>query len=340
MDTPVVEARPAAGTRVARRDPGQSGQHPADHRRSALSRRRRTDKRRRRTAIVGLLAPFAVTFALSFLAPLGYAVYESFFRLKRSGLGLTPPTRVFAGFANYTQALRDRGFTGGVGRVLLFGAVQVPVMLGVALALALVVDAKKDRLARWFRLAAFLPYAVPGVIGAIMWAFLYLKGSSPFVQAFSTFGIDVDFLSRHLVLASIANIVTWTWTGYNMIIIYSALQAVPVELYQAADVDGCGPWRTAWHIKIPLVAPALVLTGVFSIIGTVQLYNEPTVLRALTASTINATYTPNMAVQNVAFTFDDYNLSAAMAVLLALGTFALSFGFLHLTRRFTERSAA
>jgi multiple sugar transport system permease protein len=325
MDTRVAEAPPTTA-----------------HRRSAPSRqrgRRRIAQRSRRIAVCGLLAPFAVTFVLSFLAPLGYAVYESFFKQKRSGLGLTPPTRAFAGFANYTQALHDHDFTAGVWRVLLFGAVQVPVMLGIALLLALVVDAKKDRLARWFRLASFLPYAVPGVIGAIMWAFLYLKGSSPFVQAFSTFGLDIDFLSRHLVLASIANIVTWTWTGYNMIVIYSALQAVPTELYQAAEVDGCGPWRIAWHIKIPLVAPALVLTGVFSIIGTVQLYNEPTVLRALT-SAINATYTPNMAVQNVAFTFNDYNLSAAMAVLLALGTFVLSFGFLHLTRRFTERSAS
>ena len=68
-----------------------------------------------------------------------------------------------------------------------------------------------------------------------------------------------------------------------MLVIYSALQAIPTELSEAGRVDGCGEWRVAWHIKIPAVRPALVLTGVFSIIGTLQLYNDPEILHQVVA---------------------------------------------------------
>ncbi|MFF0425412.1 carbohydrate ABC transporter permease [Streptomyces sp. NPDC004520] len=72
--------------------------------------------------------------------------------------------------------------------------------------------------------------------------------------------------------------ITWGWTGYNMLIIYSALQTIPAEVTEAAALDGCTGWRLARAVKTPLVRPALVLTTVFSTIGTAQLCTEPTVL--------------------------------------------------------------
>ncbi|WP_314146280.1 sugar ABC transporter permease [uncultured Leifsonia sp.] len=296
-------------------------------------------KRSKWRAIVLLLAPFLALYVLAYAIPLCYAVWESFFTEKRSGLGFGAPERVFAGFGNYAAALAMPEFTSGVWRVLLLGVVQVPLMLVIALLLALAIDALANRFAAFMRLVSFLPYAVPGVIAAILWAFLYLGGTSPFVRALDPLGVHLDFLAGGTVLWSMANIITWTWTGYNMIIIYSALKAVPRELYEAASMDGAGPVRTAWSIKIPLVAPALTLTGVFSIIGTVQLYNEPMLLRPFSPA-IDANYTPNMTVQNVAFSLNDYGLAAAMAVLLALGTAVLSFGFMRLSGAMTARKAA
>jgi hypothetical protein len=96
-----------------------------------------------------------------------------------------------------------------------------------------------------------------------------------------------------------ANIVTWTDTGYNVLIIFAALQAVPVELSEAAHMDGAGPWRIAWSIKIPLVRPALILTAVFSIIGTLQLFTEPIVLRAISTN-VTSGYTPNLLAFSIA----------------------------------------
>jgi multiple sugar transport system permease protein len=292
-----------------------------------------------RKAIWLLLTPFLALFLFAFVMPLVYAVVESFHTEKRSGLGIGGGERVFAGFANYVNAVAHSDLLTGVGRVLLFGIVQVPFMLLVALAMALALDTLTGRFPQLVRLAAFLPYAVPGVIAAILWAFLYLRGTSPFVAALANVGIEADFLNKDVVLWSIANIVTWTWTGYNMLVIYSALTGIPRELYEAAAIDGAGAWRIAISIKVPLVAPALVLTTFFSIVGTVQLYAEPAVLRSYSTA-ITSGYTPNMAVQDVAFALNNYGMAAAMAVLLAMGTFVLSFGFLRCANRLTAKRAA
>lgn len=142
-------------------------------------------------------------------------------------------------------------------------------------------------------------------------------------------GWDLDFLSRGTVLWSLANIVTWQFTGYNMLVLIAQLKAVPGELYEAARIDGANAWQVARHLKIPLIRPALVLTGVFSIIGTLQLFAEPMVLRPL-ASSIDSGFTPNLHAYSEAFVGNNPHAAAAEAVLLALVACVLSFGFLRL----------
>ncbi|MFE5091786.1 carbohydrate ABC transporter permease [Streptomyces sp. NPDC056638] len=320
--------------------PAPSGDHGPDRLAGAPGRERRPSRgrsgsrltpRRNRSAAV-LLAPFGVLFLAVFVIPIGYAVHQSLFRVERSGLGFGAPRTVFAGLDNYTRVLTDSTFLKGVGRVLVFGLVQVPVMLGLALLLALLLDSQVARFKRFFRVAYFLPFAIPGVIAAVLWAFLYMPGISPLNDVGRSIGVDVGFLSHDVILFSIGNIVTWSWTGYNMLIIYTSLQSVPKELYEAAELDGCSGFRIAWHIKVPLVRPALTLTGIFSIIGTLQLFGEPMVLRPMTAA-ISSNYTPVMLSYQAAFGLNDYNFAAAVAVVLALATFALSYGFLRLSTR-------
>ncbi|MFD0599558.1 carbohydrate ABC transporter permease [Catellatospora coxensis] len=133
------------------------------------------------------------------------------------------------------------------------------------------------------------------------------------------------------MLWSIANVVTWVYVGYNMLIIYSALMAIPTELHEAARIDGAGRLWIAWSIKIPLVMPAIVLTTVFSIIGTLQLLAEPQVFRSF-SSAVSSTYTPNLTVFSLS-AIPNFNLAAAFSVVLALTTFVLSFAFLKSTQR-------
>jgi multiple sugar transport system permease protein len=160
-----------------------------------------------------------------------------------------------------------------------------------------------------------------------MWGFLYSPNLSPFTAITS----EINFLGADLVLWSIANVVTWVFIGYNMIIIYSALLAIPTELYEAARLDGASQARIAWSIKIPLVAPAITLTSIFSIIGTLQLLAEPQVFKSFT-SAVTSTYTPNLLIYSTA-SVPNVNLAAAFSVVLAMLTFALSFTVLKLTQR-------
>ncbi|WP_282203608.1 carbohydrate ABC transporter permease [Kitasatospora fiedleri] len=285
----------------------------------------------RRWTPLGFLLPFGTLFVLTFIAPICYAVHQSLFKLHRSGLGLTPPTTAFAGLANYTEALADRAFTSSVLRVLLIGLVQVPLMLGLALLLALLLDARRTPGKRFFRLALFLPYAIPGVIGGLMWSFLYQPDVSPVTRALSDLGLHVDFTSAGMLPWSVGNMLTWGWTGYNTIVIHSALKALPGEYAEAAELDGCTGWRLAWHIKIPMVRPALVMTTVFSIIGTAQLYNEPVIMRAV-APALSGDWTPIMAAQNEVAA-NNYQAAAARSVLLALVIFVLSFGFMRFVNK-------
>src|SRR5690606_17774320 len=144
----------------------------------------------------------------------------------------------FVGLENYVQALQDPRFLEGVGRMALFLVVQVPVMLILALAFALALDSGRVRGGRFARLAIFVPYAVPGVVTTLMWGYLYGRNYGLIAQVFEWMGLNApDLLSSGTILGSIMNIVTWQYIGYNLVIMYSALRAIPGDLYEAARID-------------------------------------------------------------------------------------------------------
>ena len=280
-----------------------------------------------------MVAPFALLFALFFVLPLIYAAWESLFRITRDGLGFAAPTRAFVGLEHYARALGDERFRAGLGRVLLYGAISVPVMLGLALVFALALDFTRLKLKSFFRTSIFIPYAVPGVVATLMWGFLYEPNLSPVAPLFAFLDLPVpDFLGSQLVLASIGNIAVWQWTGYNMIIIFAALQAIPPSVREAARIDGCGEIRQALFIKIPMIAPALFLTLLFAIIGTFQLFSEPQILASLTPA-IPSNFTPTLYLYTVATSGGDYNYAAALSITLTLATFLLSAGIFRRVQR-------
>ncbi len=293
-------------------------------------------QRRRRTSVAApwmLLGPFLALFVLTFILPIIVAVGSSFVRVSRKGVfGEEGVTTEFAWFSNYAQALENGNFIASIGRMLLFGVVQVTVMIALCTLLALLLESASAKWPGFFRAVYFLPYGIPGVIATILWSFLYVPGLSPIIDIAGAMGIELDFLGAGTVLWSIANIVTWTYTGYNMMIVVAQLKAIPGEVYEAAKVDGAGPFRVAASIQLPLIRPALILTTVFSIIGTLQLFAEPQVLQTVSPA-IDNEYTPNLSAYTTAFAYNDYNVAAAQAVLIALVAFALSFIFLRLTSR-------
>jgi len=302
---------------------------------SSTGQGRRRESRRRESrsglkyAPYILALPFAALFVALRIIPIGYAVVESFFKTRGSGLGLGAPTTSFAGFGNFAEVLTKNYFWSGVGRVLLYGIVQVPVKMALAMALALILDSGLVRFRRTFRFAYFLPYAVPGVIAAILWGFLYYPALSPIVGVIRHIPGAGGFtpLGGSSLLWAIANIATWAGAGFDMLIYLASLQTIPMEVIEAARVFGASEWRIATRIKLRMVGPAIGLSAIFSVIGTLQLFTEPEVLSSL-SNGVTSHYTPNIYAYTEALVAGRYHYAAAVSVSLALITFVFSFAVL------------
>jgi multiple sugar transport system permease protein len=266
------------------------------------------------------VGPFLAVFALTFLAPIAYAVYLSLFREQAFFGG-----NVFVGLDNYADVLRDAKFWEASLRVLLFLVVQVPVMLVLALLAALAIDSARLHGASFFRIVIFLPYAVPGVVAVLMWGYIYGNNFGLAADLNDLLGTAVRPLSQHWMLTSIANIVTWEFVGYNMLIFYSALRTVSEELYEAAAIDGAGAVRTVLAVKLPALRGAIVIATIFSIIGSFQLFNEPNILRTLAPNVITTYFTPNMYAYNLSFAGQQFNYSATVAIVMGLITAVIAY---------------
>lgn len=276
-----------------------------------------------RTSIIAyvFLAPFLVAFLAFLVAPLLYALGLSLFRESMIG-----GTR-FVGLANYAQVLQDAKFWEGIWNMLVFGVIMVPFLLVLALLLALLLDSHYPRAKGFFRIAIFLPYAIPGVIAAVIWGYLYGPVFGPITQLSHMMGLpSPPLLSDNLILFTLANIAIWELAGYKMIIVFSALQTISPELEEAAVLDGASDWQYAWHIKVPLVGSAMMLNAIFAIIGTLQLFNEPSIIKKMAPAVISNHFTPNMYARSLSFVGQQINYAAALSFLLGLIVALLSLG--------------
>lgn len=275
-----------------------------------------------------LVLPFVVVFAAMFIIPLLYALGLSLFH---SSL---VDGNTFAWFYNYGRALTDPSFWHGMTHVALFLVIQVPLMIGIALIFALVIDSGRLAGAGFVRLAIFLPFAVPGVVAALMWGYMYEPQFGLISQLAKVLLLpQPNLLSPQNILGSIMNIVFWGAIGYNMIVMYSALKSVPEELYDAAQIDGAGRIRVAWSIKIPAIRGAILLTVIFSVIGAFQLFNEPNLLANLAPNSVGTDFSPNLYAYNVAFKNQDVNYSAAISFLLGIAVMIISYVMQRVTNR-------
>ncbi|MFG3102086.1 carbohydrate ABC transporter permease [Streptomyces sp. NPDC048182] len=317
------------GPRVTTGAPRAGSPDPA----AAGLRARRTARRRRAAACGVLMTPFFALLVTVFLIPVGTALYLSLFTDDQPGLGFGPERSVFTGLRSYAAVLSDPTFLGGLGTVGLYCLVYIPLMVAGALGLALLLDSGVVRLRASAQLALFLPHAVPGIIAALIWLYLYTPGISPVIDLFARADVTVDFLGIHTVVPSIVNIALWSNLGYNMVVFYAALQAVPREVIEASVVDGAGPVRTALQVKTPLVRASVVMVAIFTLIWALQLFTEPMLL-SQSSPMISSRFSPSMYIYDAAFTRTNYGLAAAASVVLLVCTIALSYG----VTRFTSRA--
>jgi multiple sugar transport system permease protein len=284
-------------------------QHPAPAR-----------KLRKTQTGLAFIAPFGMLFTLVYIVPILYAAYLSLFRQKLIG------GNTFAGLANYRKLFQDPQFWDGVGRVFGFTLIQVPIMLILAMALALALDSRRLHGTRFMRVSIFLPYAVPAVVSTLMWGFMLGVKYGLFGSLNDALGTDLNPFTPSTTLISIGVMVTWAFTGFNMLIFYAVLKAIPHELYEAAVLDGASEFQLVRRIKLPALRPSLVIAIIFSIIGTFQMFNEPQILPSMVANSgITTHYTPNLYAYNLAFTGSQQGYAAALALVMAAITMAVAY---------------
>jgi len=277
--------------------------------------------------------PFFAGFVLFTVVPVVMALRKSLYTTKSSGLGFGAPTTTFSGFENFSRALEDDKFWGSMWRVALFAAIVIPLIQLASLGMALLLDVVRRRAAGKLRIAMLVPYMTPGIVATLIWIYLYSPAVGPLTPFFKLFGIDANFYSGSLIWVSIGNLVAWSSLGFNMLIVYGALQAVPREIFDSARVDGASEWRIAWSIKVPYVRRSLVLVSVLSIIGTLQIFAEPLLFRSMTPETVTKDFTPIMTIYNQAFAIGDFNYAAALSIILALVVGLFSAIFYALTNK-------
>ncbi|MFB6872386.1 carbohydrate ABC transporter permease [Streptomyces sp. NPDC056323] len=268
-----------------------------------------------------LLTRDSVPYLLIMPAVLGFAIFKAYPIVSSLWISLTTgngDSRHFAGIANYRRLLDDPLFWTALKNTALILVVQVPLMLGLALLVALALNSTKVWLRPLWRLGVFVPSLTGLVAAGVMFSVILNRDAGLLNWVFSLFGVDrVNWLgSPFWARVGVVLVITWHYTGYNAVMYLAGLQGIPQELYEAAMVDGAGPVRRFVSITLPQLRPILLLTVVLSTIGTLQLFDEPYVLTG--GGPDNATLTVTMYLYNNGFKYFDFGYASAIAYALAL----------------------
>jgi len=222
----------------------------------------------------------------------------------------------FVGFANYQTLLAEPLFWQALRNTLYFVAVGGPLSVAASLAAALLVNA---RLARWrplFRTAFFLPVVTTLVAIAVVWRYLYHPRIGLINQLLAGFGVaPIDWLGDpRWAMPAIIAMSIWKNFGFNMVIFVAGLQAIPERLYEAASLDGAGPWRQFRYVTLPMLAPTALFVAVMTMIGGFQLFAEPYVMTQGGPS--NRTLSVVLLMFQEGFRFWNMGYAAAIAFVL------------------------
>lgn len=178
---------------------------------------------------------------------------------------------------NYARMFQDKMFKTAMGNTFLYLLIQVPIMLVLAILLAQLLNNKDLKFRGLFRTMIFLPCATALVSYAIIFKTLFAT-QGLVNSALMSLGIikeNVNWLGvPGTAKAVIIIALLWRWTGYNMVFFLAGLQNIDYSVYEAANIDGASGWQTFWTITVPLLKPVIVMTGIMSINGTLQLFDE------------------------------------------------------------------
>lgn len=231
------------------------------------------------TAAWFFLSPALVLIGIFFFLPVAASLLLSVTDFDIYGVADPTATR-FVGLKNYSHLLSTPDFWNALKNTLYFAFVGGPLTIAVALGAALLLNSKLVRFKGLFRTIYFTPFVTTLVAVAIVWKYLYHTQYGLFNFVLGKFGISpIDWLGDpHWAMPAIILMAVWKSFGYNMLIFIAGLQAIPEELYDAAEIDGASTSRQFFSITLPMLAPTLVFVGVVTMIGYFQLFAEPYVM--------------------------------------------------------------
>ncbi|MCM3443501.1 carbohydrate ABC transporter permease [Metabacillus halosaccharovorans] len=265
------------------------------------------------------IAPFFISFIIFGLGPILYSFYLSF----TSWEGFNEPT--FIGLANYERLIHDTLFFKSILNTLVIWIFSIIPQLTIALTLALVLHEKFIRGRHLFHAIFYFPNIITPITLGVMFALMFDWQTGSINQFLVSIGlIDEPIYWMNNVWTSRA-IVALTMMfqnfGFNMLVFLAGLQAIPQDLYEAAEIDGASKFQTAIKITIPLIRPVLIFTLITSVIGGLQIFDAPLMLGK---GPDNSTVTMIMNLYEAAFVRYDYGYGATIAygafVVIAIAT--------------------
>jgi multiple sugar transport system permease protein len=208
---------------------------------------------------------------------------------------------------------------------LLFGYV-IPIVLAIAI--------NEMRFGKsYFRLAFYLPVIIPPIVTVFLWKYMYSPtgGLINTLLGFIHVPNQPWLQSPGTAMPSLVIVATWANMGGTMLIYLAALQSIPAQLYEAAELDGASIWRRIWSVTLPQIRGIMLIMLLLQIIATVQIFTEPFTLT--NGGPSNATTTIMLLIYNYAFVNADFGQASALSVILFSLLVVLSLGYFGITRR-------
>jgi cellobiose transport system permease protein len=271
---------------------------------------------RARSAYV-FIAPFYILFAVFGLFPIGYSVYLAFYSW--SGLG----PRIYVGWQNFSQLLGDSEFWTSLENTVVLWLGHIFILFAIAICLALLTNFVWLRGRGVFRAIVMAPYMAAIAATSLIFSLFFTYKTGVFDVLLSRIGVDINWLgSSTWSKPSIIILNIWDIAGFYMLIFLAGLQAIDLDLYEAAKVDGAGSWKRFWNITLPGLYRIIVFAFIIETIGSLQIFTEPSVLTnggpALSSTSLG------LYLYDNAFVYSKLGYAATISIALFIFTMAVT----------------
>ena len=258
------------------------------------------------------ISPFYFLYLIFGIFPILYTSYMAFFSWDPLG------EKIFIGLANFTNLLADDTLWKALRNTLSIWVLGTVPQLALALYMATLLNRTRLRFSGFWRSAILIPNVTSVLAIAVIFSSLYGRDFGLINYALSFFGIDkINWMngtfSSHV---EIATMIIWRWTGYNALIYLAAMQSIPKELYESAQLDGANAWEQFKFITLPGIRNVLIFTVTMSTIGGLQTFNEPYILGGVTGGNDKQFYTLAMFLYEEAFRKFQFGYGAAIGIFI------------------------